>query len=722
MKNSFNKILSIVFVLVLAFSCFAITVQGASQTTDLFTLDSVKNMGISVTYDVTPPTVEFVAPNGEIYGADAIAAGKMTKTDSGKALYFRIPNAQAGSWKITYDKKNNSVCEVKYGPYATGLTIENFSFTKTNDNTLNVKFLAKHDKKISYEYIVYAAVSENGQVSGQKEIGRGNATSGEQKAVNVSLDSLSTYQNYQLLLEVNANDNGLTVFDSKVATEKFSYVDPNAEEAPNDFYIETDVTTGTVLVNWENTRARGRDTLVTLFVNDSAEPLYYNTFAAGTNSTKILFDTKTTNSIRVELIYRSHNGKNSAVSSRTIDMNVAKAVSINTGEVTSSAQTEISYKLSSLQGGPFKAFLTVNGTEQELLLEGDKSFSVNLQEFNNEVYLLWYLDEFTAFKIGNEIYSDRLAPTLRIPDAANIVKVDKSTYILSGTVDVGCTVTVNGTPVNVDANGIFTTALNLNVGQNTFEVVAKGPNGNSSKQIVVVEWVETGVISSTGKFGVIISFLPLIISALFAVVALAFTLSMRKKYRTVKENNDKRTAVIKVLKGVSVFMMIISILLTGFFAVMLVFSIKDLNSASFYDVAAKSIIEAYGLIKKRNSFIIGTVVSFVCIGLFIGLLILLNKIEKNPKGVAKKAKAPKKPKAPKPPKQPKNVPLPPVQNQNTGKSGLESEGPKTPNKPNTAAKPVEGPAVNKGNFCTKCGTANTPGNKFCKKCGNPLKN
>ena len=718
MKHSFNKILSIVFVLVLTFSCFVLTVQGASQTTELFTLDSVKNMGISVTYDVTPPAVEFIAPNGEVYGADAIAAGKMTKTDSGKALYFRIPNAQAGSWKITYDKKNNNNVEVKYGPYAIGLTIENFSFAKTNDNTLNVKFMAKHDRSLSYEYIIYAAVSENGQVSGQKEIGRGSANANEQKSVDASLGNLSTYQNYQLLLEVNANDNGLTVFDSKVTNEKFSYVDPNAEEAPNNFYVETDVTAGTITINWENTIARGRDTLVSVFANDSLEPLYYNTFASGTNSTKILFDTKTTNSLRVELIYRSHNGKNSAVSSRTIDMKVARAVSINTGEVTSSAQTEISYKLSSLQGGPFKALLNVNGNQQELLLEGDKSFSVNLQEFNNEVYLLWYLDEFTAFKVGNEIYSDRLAPNLKLPDVTGIVKVNKSTYDLVGVVDVGCTVTVNGTPVNVDANGIFTTALNLKVGENVFEVIAKGPNGNSSKQIVVVEWVETGVISSTGKFGVIISFLPLIISAVFAVIALMFTLSLRKKYREVKENNDKRTAVITVLKCVTIFMMVISVLLTVFFAVMLVFSIKDLISAAFYDVAVKSIVEAYGLIQKRNAFIIGTAVSAVCIGLFIGLLILLKKIEKDPKLLAfgkKKSKSPKKPKMP---KKPKNVSYPPVQNANP--AGWESEKPQAVNKPNNTVKPIEGAPVKKGNFCTKCGTANTPENKFCKKCGKPL--
>lgn len=713
MKKVCIKVLSILFVLVLALSCFSIVAAAASQTTELFTLDSVKNMGISVTYDKEVPTVEFIAPNGEVYGAAAISAGKMTKTDSGKALFFRIPNAQAGSWKITYDKKSNTNVEVNYAPYATGLTVKDFSFTKTNDNTLNVKFSASHDKKLSYSYVIYAVVTENDTPTGQRELNRGSANANEQKSLDINIGNLSTYQNYKLMIEVTAKDNGLEVFDSMVSTQTFAYTDPNAEAAPDNFYLETDMTNESVLVNWENTIARGRETLVSVYINDASEPSYYNSFASDVTATRIPFDASTTTKIKVELLYRSHNGKNSAVSSRAIEMSVAKSVTLVCDDVTSSAQAQIVYKMSNLSGGPFKAFLTVNDREaQEILLKGDNSFSLNLESFNNKVDLIWYYDEFTAFRVGKEIYSDRLAPTLRIPDVSGVVKTDKSTYVLTGTVDIGCTVTVNGTQVEIDANGIFTTELKLNVGENVFEVMAIGPNGNSTKESVVVEWVEPGVIASSGKFGFLLQYIPLGASMIFALIVLLFALKQRKNYRTLKSEKDLRTARFAVLKDLCVLMVVFAALVTVFCAVMMVLSIIKVSSAEFAEVALKSITEAYELIKTRNAYIIATVVSAVLVALFVALRILLGKYEK-------KAPTPKDPK-PKKEKTEKKADLPKVQIRPNAVQPPKPQQQKPqqpkPQAPKAAQTPPETEC-----FCGYCGTKNDNKTNFCKKCGKPLK-
>jgi hypothetical protein len=616
---------------VLLIGGFPLTAEAAAETAELFTLESTRNMGITVKYETEAPDVEFIAPNGDVYGDQAVAEGKMTKTDSGTALFFRIPDAEAGTWQIRYDKKGNANIEVGYAPYASALVIEQFAFEKATEDTLTVQFFVTHDEPVSYAYSIYAVVEENDVVEGRKLLEDGYAVANEQMEGTVYLNDLSTYSDYKLLLEVNTDEDGMSVYESAISDSGFDYNNPNSLPAPEGFYVEMETTKGSMLIRWEGTEAQWHDTLVAVFINEDNEPIYYNTFASDISSTEIALDMATVKKVRVDISYNDSYHGQSLVASRTIDMAVATAVSLKCKDVTAAAQAEVNYKLKDLTGGPFSAVLTVNGIAQELVLQGDNSFSVQLEAFQNTIDLLWQYDENTAFRIKQEIYSDRLAPTLKIPGVAEKILTDQPDYILSGVTDPGCTVTVNGTGTVVDSNGIFAEKLPLHSGENAFVVIAVGPNGNQTQQTVVVELVVQGVAEKTGWLVKVLKYIPLIISALFSVVVSIFIILSHKNYLKVYGEKGRKQAIFSTAIGSVVFLAVLSAMATLVFIALWFFMSRTINSVEFYEtVVSSGVDEAYKMLQTRDKYMWGSIISAVCLAVNIGVSILLKALAKKP--------------------------------------------------------------------------------------------
>lgn len=693
MKKSMKKIISILFVISIIISCLGVSASAAEKTEDLFTLDQPKNMGISVTYDVTPPSVRFIAPNGDEYGSAAISEGKMTYYDSGEAVFFQIPNAMAGTWKIVYDKKTNTDCEVSYSPYVDAVSIDKFTFSTIDKESLKVNFLVSHPDDLGFQYNIYATVKSEDYTGNGKLIGSGYAYANTAEETTVYLDNLASYNGYYLLFEVVAESGGLTIVDSVYSDNTFNYVNPNTEPAPDNFYTELNISEESLLINWENTDANGNKALVAVYFDDSTSPDFYNTFESEYSSTEIVINPDASK-IRVDLSYFGYNGVISAISSRTIDMATAKAVQFNCGDVTSSAQCEFVYDFTAVGSGKYNATLTVNENTQEIVLSGKSSISVALEEFSNDVTLKWYLDEFTAFIVGGEVYSDRIAPNLNILDITDTVKTDKATFVLSGVVDTNCTLKINGTETPYDASGVFTVTLDLVAGENVFEVVAIGPNGNTTKQTIVAIRVEPGVITGEGVLGTIMSLLPLIITLIVSVTLCLFVILSRKSYKKRFDELGSAIARYTLLRNIFILLSIFAGILLVVAVILLILAIRKLNSMLFVETALTSIISAYDMIADRNKYIIMLVVCAVLLALFIFLSILFTKYSKNPPKKKVKEKKQKKEKTSKEKKS--AIDGLPIGNNNTG----------------TPAAPAE---VKR--FCPSCGTENAPGTVFCKNCG-----
>lgn len=691
--NSIKKIVPILFVISILFSCLCVTASAAEKTEDLFTLDQSKNMGISVTYDVTAPTVKFIAPNGEEYGQTAISQGKIEFHDTGDALFYRIPNAMAGTWKIVYDKKTNTECEVSYSPYVEAFTIDSFNYNMVNNESMDVSFLVSHSDNIYFIYNIYATVKSEDYTGNGKLIASGSGTANKGVTTSVDLYKLSSYNGYSLLLEIIADTDGFCIADTMYADKPFSYTNPDSSEAPDGFYTELNITAESLYIDWSETNARGNKTLVALYFDKATEPSYYTTFEDEYTSTEVTIDS-TVSEIRVDVAYYDYYGVLSVISSRTIDMSVAKAVQFNCGDVTAAAQGEFTYDFSSVGNGKYNATLTVNENTQDIVLSGKNSIAVALDEFSNNVYLKWYYNEYTAFVVGGEVYSDRIAPNLNILDITDTVKTDKATFVLSGIVDTNCTLKINGVETPYDASGVFTVTLDLVAGENVFEVVAIGPNGNTTKQTIVAIRVEPGVITGSGVLGTILSLLPLIITLIVSLVICLFVIISRKSYKKRFDELGSAVARYTLLRNIFILLSIFAGILLVVAVVMLILTIRKLNSMLFIETALTSILNAYDMIAERNKYIIMLVVCALLLALFIFLSVLFTKFSKNPPKKKVKEKKEK------------------VKKEKTEKKSI-IEGLPTGNKPAEAS---VAPAEVK-RFCPSCGTENAPGTVFCKNCG-----
>ncbi len=696
MMNSMKKIIPVLFVISILFSCLCVTASAAEKTADLFTLEESKNMGIAVTYDVTAPSVKFIAPNGDEYGSTAISQGKMEFHDTGDALFYRIPNAMPGTWKIVYDKKTNTECEVSYSPYVEAFTIDSFNYTMVNNETMDVSFLVSHTDDIYYTYNIYATVKSEEYSGNGKLIATGNATANESVSTNVDLYKLTSYNGYSLLLEVIANTGGLYIADTKYADKPFSYTNPDSAEAPDNFYTELNIDDESLYIDWSSTSAHGNKTLVALYFDMATEPSYYTTFEDAYTSTEVAIDSSVSE-IRVDIAYYDYYGVLSAISSRTIDMSTAKAVQFSCGEVTASAQGEFIYDFSAIGKGKYNATLTINEKTQDIVLSGKSSISVALEEFSNDVTLKWYLNEFTAFVVGGEVYSDRIAPNLNILDITDTVKTDKATFVLSGIVDTNCTLKINGTDTPYDASGVFTVTLDLVAGENVFEVVAIGPNGNTTKQTIVAIRVEPGVITGEGILGKILSFLPLIITVIVSLVICLFVILSRKSYKKRADELGRAIAKYTLLRNLFILLSVFAGVALIASIVLLIIAVKKLNSMLFIETALTSIVSAYDMIAERNMYIIMLVVSALVLALFIFLAVLFAKFSKNPpkKKIKEKKVKEKKEKV--------------KEEKRSAIEGL----------PINSNKPADAPASPEQvkRFCPSCGTENAPGTVFCKNCG-----
>lgn len=688
MKNKILKILSIFMLIVMSVMCLPAATHAAEQTASLFSISETKNMAVAIGYDKQAPSVRFIAPNGAEYGNDAITAGLMSFSDSGDRLYYRIPNAMAGNWSIVYDKGQNKDLDIVYAPYAEAITIQSFSFAVTSDTTLDASFNVTHSKGGNYSYTLWAVVTDGDYVTGKKALTSGSASANQAVSVSAGTDSLTSYGSYRLMLEVKINDGGIEAFDSKVSDAAFAYTNPNTPQAIENFYAEIGTTDDNILLDWSKYKLYCEGYIVSIYEDDAAEPYYISEFESNITSTDILINSSASK-LRVELAYKSSGGVVSAPAVKEIDMSMADLLTISDDEITSASQLRVDYNFTAFPG-TVKTVIDVNGEIQEAMPEGKGTFSIAIDEFENEVNILWYADENLAFRVHSSVYSDRTAPMLLLYEAASNIRTKEGSYILAGTTDAGCTVTVNGKEVEVKEDGTFSIKLSLNDGMNEFTVTAKSSSGNSSKQTLSIERVAAVIGSDNSVLGIIISYLPLIVSFLIALILCGHIFLSTKLFAKYSEKKGRVPAVFIIASNTF-------ILFAAIFAVagalLLTANIMDktvLDSIEFYKAASKSIASAYEMMQKNNALLISAIISFVAMVLMIVLAVVSRRIAAKspselPKLFEKKQKTPKKPK-------PETVK--PTQN---SMRKAEQKG------------------------CPHCGVMNDADSDFCENCGNPMK-
>lgn len=593
------------------------TVLAELKSDILFTISETKNMAITVSYSTEVPTISFIAPNGEKF-YDGAPGNKMSVEYTDGVIYYLIPKAMPGDWTIEYDKLSNPTIDVTYAPYAEAVEIESFIIEPIKNDTANISFDVSYIDNLEFEYIVSAAITdEDSTVTGQKELMRGSGTTNKTTSARVDLSSLSSYDNYRLMLEVYLNSGGIEVFDTMLAEESFSYDNNREPKGINDFYAEINLTEESLLIDWSSESVYNcQEYIVSVYSSaDLDEPMFYSAYEPDTKSTEVLID-PSVEFIRVELYYR----KNDILSNATvkeINFNTGTSISISTPEETNAAQAVINYE----SAGSMPVVVSVNGNTETINISGKGYFSVEIEEFTNEIQVSYSPEQNVCFVVQAEIYSDRTPPLLLLYENTSTITTTGSSYALTGETEPGCTLMINDQAFPVNEDGTFLHDLKLSAGDNMFTVIATDIAGNSAMQTINIR--KSGSMPK-GKSNLNMkNFLPLIITFGLSMLLIICVLLFSKTYAK-KVPEGKFKAVISAIRNVFA---VITPIAFGISILMLFLrrsASEIINSAEYYNLVQESVREAYEAINTYERINNIFIISLIIFGTSLLITILLS--------------------------------------------------------------------------------------------------
>lgn len=441
----FKKISSLLVALILL-TTLHLTVVATSETKEMFTLDRSYNMAVSILFDREMPEVSFIAPNG------SVIEGTTLRYDSGDDwVQFYIPNAEAGTWKITYDKKSNTLFEINYSSYMNPISISEFAFESMDNDRISAHFIVVGESNNRYQWQIFAVICENGRVVGEKMLAEGSASLGETVVRSIYIGNLAEYENYQLRLDIWQRDGVEEVYDSRIADGTFSVSGNTMNPAIEDFRVELNVTDGDILVDWGKW-SKYREYIVAVFDDEisKTDPLYYTEMTDGRTWFEALFDHEAA-SVRIDITGR-RNGINSLTKSKTVAIDNGVHLTAQTSGLTNASRVRIDYEVPQ----NMTVDIVVNGKTDTVNLNGTGNFSVNMPDSYNEAEMRYSLtDKNVIYVVKFNVTVDSVPPMLRLPENKSAIRVNKAEYVLTGVTEPDVILQVGPETVNVNADGTF---------------------------------------------------------------------------------------------------------------------------------------------------------------------------------------------------------------------------------------------------------------------------
>lgn len=473
-----------IFTILIAFIIFiipAVPSYAAMVEDKLDNIDTQKDVVFWVSWDTEEPQVVFIAPDGSIYDPK-VQSQQTTTVMADKSLYYVVYSAQAGSWRVKYDKGKNKQIDISIHDYNPGISIQSFVLGNIENDRMAVKFSVSGKEGITYNYRIGAMIDHTGM---EKVLTEGTATVGGEIERSFYLNKLSSYSAYMLRLYVWYDDNGTDIFDFEFSSP-FSYTNTSLDANTTDFIMTVLPEDHLLEVAWPKLPYSTDSVLVAVFENDGKEPAMYDEYKVSEHEyVQLAYDPKATK-VSVEFTPKV-DGVSVATLRKTAQISDF-GLTLPEGKSYNALLMPLKYKGFSKQ----PVAVTVNGYTTDLVFNGKGAVNITLGEDWNDLQVLYTDANNVCWKIQRQIFVDCTAPVLTMSRAYDGMTVDNEKIKISGTVVDCAKLTINGKKVKIKNNGSFSKEISLDSGENEIIVKAADELGNESRYTAVVTRGFTG--------------------------------------------------------------------------------------------------------------------------------------------------------------------------------------------------------------------------------------
>ncbi len=454
---------------------FSIPVHAEDKEGNIYYVDrDGRNFIISIVYEHNDVKVSLKDPEGNPVALNAQNIS-VIQDETGMLIY--VENAKAGQWKMVYDKGSNAELQVAAYAVDEPLQLSNLSVgSPDGENKIPVSFRADHEPQTGFHYQIRLGTEETMDV--YRILQEGDAQTGEDVNIGVSFDSVNSFESYYLQVYAYFEKDGLQYFDV-LTGDAFAYTNPTSPDPIEDYDVTVNLTTHTVTVNIDS------------FAGDTSV-FEFTLSEDGQETGSVLVDKRSTGGEASLQYGDAPQQMTASVTVQRGDKRVSaskdKVIDLANGSgkffvkfPDSGKLTNYSYPLAFENAKDSKVnYRFQNGGNQEITLNGNGIHEIEIPEDAMSIEVSYTTDDRITYKVEQVLAVDTIPPTLKIYEALNGTVTEADSVILTGKTDPGAVLTLDETPVEIQADGGFTLELSLEQGENSFVIEAEDEAGNVS--------------------------------------------------------------------------------------------------------------------------------------------------------------------------------------------------------------------------------------------------
>lgn len=450
-------------------------VQIAERGTYLFTIG----------YDQGTLHTTLIGPDGSRYPQDAPPPGCAVATRQGITI-FRVEQASPGIWQAECLEDHNGRVGIVVQRLIEPLRVSEPMAAQADGSSLRVRFALTGETGGACSYQVY--LSTDGELTGARLIGSGAAAVGQSVDQILPLTGVGSYAHYRVVVRAETSQSGFTDFHEATSPE-FTYTAPGATGPPEQ--LQANLLPQAIELSWSIPPGVATEgALVAAYAGAAALP-YYAVRLDGSLTASVvpLSDSDSAGRTRLEvaLIAGGQPGNTAKLTidaSRTVEQLLGCVLPAHAQLLPGSLL--LPYQADS----PIRLRLTLNGQTTEHDLHGAGTLSLVLPDGLNRIRWQVVLDDEQTVSEDRLVYSDAIAPILRIFDDPDGLHTTADTLLIAGNADDAVWVRVNGQPVSADNLNNFRSRISLAPEDNRITVEIADQAGNTTRYLAVVRQVD----------------------------------------------------------------------------------------------------------------------------------------------------------------------------------------------------------------------------------------